>query len=91
MTDTPTVGAALLHELLRLQGRIEVLEAQAARVKGTVLDMDAIDEARIDVDRAVDELGADVDAVIKETLTQLVEALKRRFEASGLDDSQDAL
>jgi hypothetical protein len=79
MSDEHPIGAALLREVEKLGERIEVLEAEAAKLAGRSTDWQKVDETRIDLDRAFDELDTDVHRAIDQTLGRLGDALRRKF------------
>lgn len=86
-----TIGSALRRQLELLGARIELLESNAARAEGRTIDWAAVDETRIDLDRALDELDADIQAAISSSFGQVATALRRRIAAGEFAATAAAL
>lgn len=79
MTDERMIGGALKRELQRLSARVEMLERQAAQIRGVPVNLLAIEEGRVDLDVALDQLTEDVDAAINDAFARVALELKRQI------------
>jgi hypothetical protein len=74
-----TIGAELRRQMERLSGRVEVLEAAAARAEGRTIDWQKVDDGRIDLDASFDSLNDDVQRAIEAAFGRLADAFRRKF------------